>query len=169
MNLLLIAWIGSSWSPYINAICLASPLHFANIDLNPYDNDNDNESETETDNQNDSNTNPNSFTSFLLARGRAYVVSPEPCGVPVPGIEEHGCNCFASGEELNIECVMGAAWKEMVQWLEKVHADPEYCEDRYDAITVGAEEGVGPVSGVQVVHAGVDGEDDNGGVAIGEI
>ncbi|OJJ78636.1 uncharacterized protein ASPGLDRAFT_182350 [Aspergillus glaucus CBS 516.65] len=155
----------SSWSSYINAICLATPLHFANIDLNPYDNDNDNESEAETNN----NSNPNSFTSFLLARGRAYVVSPEPRGVPVPGIEEHGCNCFASGEELNIECVMGAAWKEMVQWFEKVHADPEYCENRYDVTTVDAEGGVGPVSGVEVVHAGVDGEDDNGGVALGEV
>lgn len=161
MDRLLISRIGSSWSPYINAICLASPLHFANIDLNPYDNDNESEAETETDNNSNSNQpNPNSFTSFLLARGRAYVVSPEPRGVPVPGIDEHGCNCFASGEELNIECVMGAAWKEMVQWFEKVHADPEYCEDRYDVTTVDAE------GGVEVVHAGVDGEDDNGGVAI---
>lgn len=55
---------------------------------------------------------------------------------------------------------MGAAWKEMVQWFEKVHADPEYCEDRYDVTTVDAEGGVGPVGGVEIVHAGV---------AIGEV
>lgn len=57
----------------------------------------------------------------------------------------------------------------MVQWFEKVHADPEYCEDRYDVTTVDAEGGAGPVSGVEVVHMGVDGEDDNEGVAIGEV
>jgi len=55
---------------------------------------------------------------------------------------------------------MGAAWKEMVQWFEKVHADPAYCEGPYDVATVNAG------GGAQVVHAGVDNEDDNGCVAI---
>lgn len=158
---------GPSWSPYINAVCLANPLHFTNIDLTP---DQDSEAETETE-DNKSNS-PNSFTSFLLARGRAYLLSPEPRGVPVPGIDKHGCNCFASGEALNIEGVMAAAWREMVQWLDKVYADPEYCENRFEVRTLDSEVGGADVSGgVEVVNGvgvatGGVAEDDNGGVAV---
>ena len=31
---------------------------------------------------------------------------------------------------------MPASWKEMVQWLEMVHADPEYREDIVDVRTI---------------------------------
>lgn len=125
-------------------MCLCNPLHFTHVDLLDLHNDND-----------DPNPTTSNFLSFLRSRSRAYLISPEPCGVPIPGISDHGCNCFSSGESLNIEGVVPAAWREVVKWLEAVHADPEYCEDIVDVRTVDAggddrdEEGV--ETGVKVV------------------
>ena len=46
------------------------------------------------------------------------------------GFQQHGCNCYSSGEALNIECVLPKAWKNMLEWLGRVHADPEYTEEK---------------------------------------
>lgn len=116
---------GSAWSPYISSIAFCNPLHYKDIDLADEIGDNP-----------DEKISKDSFRQFLLTRCRAYLLSPEPRGVPVPGIHEHGCNCFSSGEELNIEGIVPASWKEMVQWLEMVHADPEYREDVVDVRTI---------------------------------
>lgn len=120
-------------------MCLCNPLHFTQVDLVDLQNDND-----------DTNPTTSNFLSFLRSRSRAYLISPEPRGVPVAGISDHGCNCFSSGEALNIEGVMPAAWREIVKWLEAVHADPGYCEDIVEVRTDdGDEEGV--EAGVKVV------------------
>lgn len=77
-----------------------------------------------------------SFRQFLLTRCRAYLLSPEPRGVPIPGIDLHGCNCFSSGEALNIECITPAIWKDMVQWLEAMYADPKHQEEILDVRSI---------------------------------
>ncbi|BCR91300.1 uncharacterized protein ACHE_70143S [Aspergillus chevalieri] len=94
-------------------MCLTSPLHFTHIHLAESD-----------------PSSPDSFAAFVASRCRAYVLSEEPLGVPVEGIRQHGCNCYASGEALNIECIMPRAWKAMLEWLERVHADPDYYETK---------------------------------------
>ncbi|KAI9929242.1 hypothetical protein ASPWEDRAFT_103510 [Aspergillus wentii DTO 134E9] len=96
------------WRPYISGICLSNPLQFTHIDL--------------------LDTSASSFSAFVSSRCRAYVLSDRPLGMPVSGFREHGCNCYSSGEELNIECIMASAWESMLEWLGKVHADPGYCE-----------------------------------------
>lgn len=73
---------------------------------------------------------PDWFAAFVASRCRAYVLSEEPLGVPVEGIHQHGCNCYSSREALNIECIMPGAWKAMLEWLERVHADLDYYEAR---------------------------------------
>jgi hypothetical protein len=71
---------------------------------------------------------PSSFSSFVSSRCRAYVLSDQPLGVPVPGFREHGCNCYSSGESLHIECIMPRAWGHMLEWLAMAHDDQGYGE-----------------------------------------
>lgn len=104
---------GNSWRPYISALCLSNPLHFTHVHLTDSD-----------------PADPDSFAAFVASRCRAYVLAPEPLGVPVQGFRQHGCNCYSSGEALNIECIMPSAWRAMLQWLENVHKDPGLCEPR---------------------------------------
>lgn len=49
-------------------------------------------------------------------------MSPEEVGVPVPGRDMYGCNCYSSGENVYSERVMVAAWKSMFSWLSLVHS-----------------------------------------------
>lgn len=77
-----------------------------------------------------------SFRRFLLTRCRAYLLSPESRGVPIPGIDQFGCNCFSSGEALNIEGITPTIWKDVVQFLEVMHADPEYQEEILDVRSI---------------------------------
>ncbi|RMJ27394.1 hypothetical protein PHISP_01710 [Aspergillus sp. HF37] len=102
-----------SWRPHINALCFASPLHFTHVDLVDSDPDD-----------------PASFAAFVASRCRAYVLAPDPLGVPAQCSGEHGCNCYSSGEALNNECIMPRAWRGMLEWLDSVHADPGFCEPR---------------------------------------
>lgn len=64
----------------------------------------------------------------MSSRCRAYVLSDRALDDPVPGAVDHGCNCYSSGEELNVECIMPKAWRSMLQWLEKAHEDPNFGE-----------------------------------------
>lgn len=56
------------------------------------------------------------------------MLSDEPTGVPVLGFREFGCNCYSSGEALNVECIMPKAWRSMLDWLNQLAADPQYAE-----------------------------------------
>ena len=87
-----------------------------------------------------------SFHSFVSSRCRAYVLSDKPVGMPVPGSDEHVCNCYSSGEELNVECIMPAAWKDMLEWLTRMYESPELCEEQLKV-----QDGVGqkPKNGVE--------------------
>ncbi|KAJ9298698.1 hypothetical protein DTO271G3_3665 [Paecilomyces variotii] len=105
----------SEWNSHISAMCLANPLHYNGIHLFP--DPSSASSETE-----------NSFENFISSRCRAYVLSDRPVNDPVAGAADHGCNCYASGEELNVECIMPKAWKSMLEWLGKAHADPNFGE-----------------------------------------
>ncbi|KAF7585664.1 hypothetical protein BBP40_010345 [Aspergillus hancockii] len=102
-----------AWRPYISAMCLSNPLHGDQVDLTNRDED---------------PNSPSSFSAFVSSRCRAYVLSHEPLGFPIPGSRLHGCNCYSSGEELNIECIMARAWEHMLEWLNKAHADPTLFE-----------------------------------------
>ncbi|KAH1998596.1 hypothetical protein KXV80_005565 [Aspergillus fumigatus] len=96
-----------AWRPYISAIALSNPLHYTHFDL-----------------VKESPAVPSSFISFISSHCRAYVLSDKPVGVPVSGFQEHGCNCYSSGEALHTECIMPKAWKDMLDWLAKTYADP---------------------------------------------
>ncbi|KAL4952328.1 Arb2 domain-containing protein [Aspergillus filifer] len=103
-----------TWHTHISAICLANPLHRAAYDLpvpSPQP------------------TIPD-FASFLSARCRAYLLSPEPLGFPLPSSEreEYGCNCYSSGEGLNAECILPRAWGSMLGWLGRAFEDEEFGE-----------------------------------------
>lgn len=99
------------WKPYISGICLGNPLQSTAVDL---------DMSTLTD--------PQSFTAFLASRGRAYVLSSDKTGKFQSGYRDHGCNCYASGEELNVECIMPHAWRDMLAWLDMLYQNPDYAE-----------------------------------------
>ncbi|KAJ6020631.1 hypothetical protein N7540_006135 [Penicillium herquei] len=99
------------WQPYISGICLGDPQQTTYSDL-------------------DMGTmgDPLSFTSFVASRCRAYVLSPDPVGTTQAGYRLYGCNCYSSGENLNSECIIPSAWKDMLQWLDILHKDPDHSE-----------------------------------------
>ncbi|KAL4936022.1 hypothetical protein BDV06DRAFT_233771 [Aspergillus oleicola] len=109
-----------TWQQHISAICLANPLHKAAYDLST-----SNPTSTET-----SNSLFPSFASFLSSRCRSYLLSPEPLGFSLPASEreEFGCNCYSSGEELNVECILPRAWGSMLAWLDRAYADEGFGE-----------------------------------------
>ncbi|KAL4819332.1 Arb2 domain-containing protein [Aspergillus spinulosporus] len=113
-----------SWRDNITALCLANPLHTKSFDLDS--------SEPNTTGSKNASSNSASFTAFVSSRCRAYVLSPEPLGVPISTIEtqelDRGCNCFSSGEELNSECILPRAWKHMLAWLDRAYESPGFCE-----------------------------------------
>ncbi|KAJ5266764.1 hypothetical protein N7478_009572 [Penicillium angulare] len=99
------------WKPYISGIALADPQQttYCDIDMGML-------------------TDPQSFTSFLASRCRAYILSAEPVGTPQPGYRTYGCNCYSSGENLNTECIIPAAWENILAWLNEIDKNPEYSE-----------------------------------------
>ncbi|OOQ83095.1 Arb2 domain-containing protein [Penicillium brasilianum] len=99
------------WKPYISGICLGNPLHSTVVDL---------DMSTLTD--------PKPFTTFLASRGRAYVISSDEVGKFQARYRDHGCNCYASGEEFNAECIMPHAWRDMLAWLNVLYLNPDYAE-----------------------------------------
>lgn len=44
------------------------------------------------------------------------------------GYRLFGCNCYSSGEGLNVECIIPASWSDMLKWLDMLAKDPEYSE-----------------------------------------
>ncbi|KAE8373538.1 Arb2 domain-containing protein [Aspergillus bertholletiae] len=98
------------WRGYISAIVLTNPLHPVDQELAVKDEI------------------LGSFYSFVSSRCRAYVISDEPEGFMVPGVHQHGCNCYSSGEIRYVECIMPRAWKHMLEWLDLAHADPTMYE-----------------------------------------
>ncbi|EEH17095.1 hypothetical protein PABG_07182 [Paracoccidioides brasiliensis Pb03] len=90
----------SAWKPRISSLCLTNPLHDTNH-LHPPD-----------------------FANFMSTRSRAYLLSEKPLDTPVVGRYEHGCNCYSSGEALNVECIIPRAWESMLRWLDSMFEDP---------------------------------------------
>jgi hypothetical protein len=99
-------------------MCLAEPLHSKEVDvtLDP--------KPSQTNDDLDSG----SFAEFVSTRCRAYVLSGKQVDWPMPGALDYGCNTYSSGEELNEECIIVSAWKSMLVWLDRLHADPTYKE-----------------------------------------
>ncbi|RAL10333.1 uncharacterized protein BO97DRAFT_471812 [Aspergillus homomorphus CBS 101889] len=108
-----------SWRPFISAICLANPLHLAKFEFRSA-------------NKDMAVSDPSSFAAFIASRCRGYVLSEHPLGMPVEPMLEHGCNCYASGEELNSECIMPRAWKHVLGWLNQAFADQNYAETKLE-------------------------------------
>jgi hypothetical protein len=76
-------------------------------------------------------------------RGRAYLISCEPCGTYIAGpdgnarrhIEAHGCPVFSLGEPYYSEMMLPKGYKTIVSWFEEVAAEPGYANPefmRYD-------------------------------------
>ncbi|KAJ5386152.1 hypothetical protein N7509_008693 [Penicillium cosmopolitanum] len=100
-----------TWGPFISGICLGDPLQSTNADI---------DMSTLAD--------PKSFTAFLSARCRAYVMSDEELGTRHSGYRSHGCNCYSSGESCYTECILPSAWRDMLHWLDMLYEDPSYEE-----------------------------------------
>ncbi|KAL3442068.1 Arb2 domain-containing protein [Aspergillus insuetus] len=114
----------NTWRSHISAICLANPLHTKTTELAP------------------SCGQPgeaDSFAAFIASRCRAYLLSNEPLGLPLFDTPDHGCNCYSSGEGLNVECIMPKAWPHMLKWLDHAYADPDYCEEQLEVVQIGTE------------------------------
>ncbi|PLB45748.1 hypothetical protein P170DRAFT_500300 [Aspergillus steynii IBT 23096] len=141
-----IRYLASRWQEWhtrISSICLTNPLHFTHLELSP---------DIHTIIDCDSPTTPTSsvpsFASFIATRCRAYVLSQEPLGLPVPGASAHGCNCFSSGEALNVECIFPRACDAMLDWLDLTYREPGFCEDRLQLVEFDGEDRSG--GGVEV-------------------
>ncbi|KAJ5805443.1 uncharacterized protein N7503_003045 [Penicillium pulvis] len=99
------------WKPYVSGICLGDPQQTTHTDIDM-----------------GTLTDPSSFTSFLASRCRAYLLSSTPLGSRMAGYRLFGCNCYSSGEGLNVECIIPASWRDMLKWLDMLGNDPGYSE-----------------------------------------
>jgi hypothetical protein len=126
---------GNTWRSHISAICLANPLHTKTVDLVP---------------SYGQPSGPDSFAAFIASRCRAYLLSNEPLGLPLFDAPEHGCNCYSSGEGLNVECIMPKAWRHMLKWLDRAYAEPGYCEEQLEVVQVAPKcDATGPEAGTE--------------------
>ncbi|KAH8692987.1 Arb2 domain-containing protein [Talaromyces proteolyticus] len=107
-------WV--KWNQHISAMCFAEP-HYR-------------KHEWGTEHAADSHAVPakESFARFISTRCRAYVLSAQPVEWPVPGTLEYGCNTYSSGEPMHSEATIVSCWRNMLQWLDKLHASPSYEE-----------------------------------------
>ncbi|KAH8423336.1 uncharacterized protein LDX57_001094 [Aspergillus melleus] len=148
-----------TWHTRINSICLTNPLHLTHLELST---NTDIDVNVDVDSATAAPTSPtssfpasSSFATFIATRCRAYVLSEEPLGLPVPGAAEHGCNCFSSGEALNVECIFPRACDAMLAWLDKTYREPEFCESAYEVVEFDGEDGeLSAGGGVEVVSTG---------------
>ncbi|KIW15293.1 hypothetical protein PV08_05338 [Exophiala spinifera] len=75
---------------------------------------------------------PADFVNFLSLRARAYFVSPQKLERPMAGRKEFGCNCYASGEEFYQENAIVRSWKSILDWFNRLYADPDFEEVPFD-------------------------------------
>ena len=102
------------WKTSISGICFSRPQHQKhNLTLDSSD---------------DTVPEIGSFAHFISTRSRAYVLSDKPLEWPVPGTLEYGCNTYSGNEPLNHEDVIVSSWQSMLQWFDKIYADPSYEE-----------------------------------------
>ena len=50
------------------------------------------------------------------------------------GREEHGCNCYASGEHHYQENAFVRCWKHILDWFNMLHVNPEYEEVEFEVV-----------------------------------
>ncbi|EEA20704.1 hypothetical protein TMatcc_000692 [Talaromyces marneffei ATCC 18224] len=111
-----------SWNSSISGICFSRPQHHKHhLGVEDELSASDDITVPET----------GSFAHFISTRSRAYVLSDEPLQWPVPGTLEHGCNTYSGNEPVNHEDVIVSSWKSMLQWFDKVYADPAYEEAEF--------------------------------------
>jgi hypothetical protein len=101
-----------SWWPHISSIGLVNPEQVADVDFDF----------TEL-------KNPKSFVSFVRERGRAWVLSSQPLGAREVGLGMHGCNCYSSGEDKRIACMVSRALAHIMAWANLMHSIPSLAED----------------------------------------
>lgn len=129
----------SEWSTRVNGICLIAPLHGLE-DLLPTS---PSPSSPSTIQAPAAEATTSSFTHFISTRCRAYVVSDKPAGTLVEGRAEYGCNVYASGEKLYVECIIVRAWRDMLGWLGKLGGGEEGCEEVWEMPEEDGKEGKG--------------------------
>jgi hypothetical protein len=118
LTLILMLSPGTSWKTSISGICFSRPQHQRhNLVANNAEYDDD-----------DTAPETGSFAHFISTRSRAYVLSDKPLEWPVPGTLEHGCSTYSGNEPVNHEDVIVSSWRSMLQWFDKLHADPSYEE-----------------------------------------
>ena len=61
-------------------------------------------------------------------RARAYLIHSTPLGTPLYGREEIGCNCYSSGENEHVECIMPNAYTSMLEFFQLTRNLPGYEE-----------------------------------------
>ncbi|POS86346.1 hypothetical protein EPUL_001414, partial [Erysiphe pulchra] len=72
------------------------------------------------------------FRKWLIDRGRAYFISPEPCGLFLAGpdgseeIPPRGLPTFSLGEPFYNENMLPVGFKEIIDWFEEVANDSSY-------------------------------------------
>ena len=105
---------GHTWSPRITGIALISPQHkVADLIAQGV---------------------PSVFINFISKRCRGYFVSRSPIETPMVGREEHGCNCYASGEHHYQENAFVRCWKHILDWFNMLHVNPEYEEVEFEVV-----------------------------------
>lgn len=80
---------------------------------------------------------PSSASNIFLQRGRAYLISEEPCGTFIAGPEgskrepAHGCPIFSLGEPYYTEAMLPRGYKTVVDWFQEVAANPDYANPQF--------------------------------------
>ncbi|KAJ5156049.1 hypothetical protein N7492_008852 [Penicillium capsulatum] len=101
----------SDWRQSIAGICFGDPLHTAEFDVGTSD-----------------QSEPTSLAYFLTTRCRAYVLSAKPVGSHDNDSGQYGCNCYSSSEPANTDCIMIAAWRDMLARLWIYFEERDYAE-----------------------------------------
>ena len=73
-----------------------------------------------------------------MQRGRAYVVSQEPCGTFLAGpeghktVDAHGCPAFSLGELYYSEAMLPKGYKTVIDWFQEVASYPDYANPAFE-------------------------------------
>ncbi|RKF64584.1 putative arb2 domain-containing protein [Erysiphe neolycopersici] len=77
------------------------------------------------------------FRKWLINRGRAYIISPEPCGFFLAGpdgseeISPRGLPTFSLGEPFYNENILPVGFKAIIDWFEEVANDSSYVNPKF--------------------------------------